>query len=249
MAVRAYQSRLLVDGFDLSSNTSGATFTTDTTVLEYSNFQTAAVSKIAGNAGAIIEHKGYFTGGAAGSVEKVIKDRLATTDTVYTSVVFGTSETRPWFYTLDPTYSDGLTFDMPVEELLMVSGKWQQMGRTVAGYLLYTGTISGTGASTALDFLTAGAAGGLAYVHITAVVGTATSAAIQIQSATDSIFTTPNTRGTATFSGNSTTGKQAVRVSLGSGTVDRYLRINTTSMGGATSFTVVALVGVSGVTY
>jgi hypothetical protein len=249
MAVRGYQSRLLVDGFDLSSNTSGATFTTDTSVLECSNFQTATVSKIAGNAGAVIEHKGYFTGGALGTVERTIKDRLGTTDTVYTSAVFGTSETRPWFYTLDATYADQMTFDMPVDELLMVSGKWQQMGRTVAGYLLYTGTISATGASTALDFLAAGAAGGLAYVHITAVVGTATSAAIQIQSATDAIFTTPNTRGTATFSGNSTTGKQAVRVSLGVGTIDRYLRVNTSSLGGATSFTVVALVGVSGLTY
>lgn len=249
MAVKAWQSRVLVDGFDLSTQTSGFTLSTETTALEHSNLQSDAVNKIAGDPAATLEHRGLFSGIAAGAIADVMGDRLAATDTVYTTVLLDTSGTRPPSFTFDTTFNGQLTYEAPIEGLLALSGKWVQKERLVAGFLIHTGLINATGAGTVVDFGAAGSAGGIAYLHITAVVGTATSATITVQGSTVVGMTSPVTLGTFTFSGNSTTGLQALRISLGSGTVHRYIRINTTSLGGATSFTVAAVACSAGVTY
>jgi hypothetical protein len=75
------------------------------------------------------------------------------------------------------------------------------------------------------------------------ITGTATNASIVLQSDDNTGFSTPGTECTFTFSAVGGY-EQAI-----SGTVDRYVRLNCSSMGGATSFVVVCVAAVSGVTY
>lgn len=250
MAVKGYQTRILVDGYDFSGVSNVAQMACAVGALEYSVFQTAGVLRLPGAAAATLEHRGYYNGKVDGTLEKELYDRLGTTDAVYTTLVLDTAGAIPVAYTLANTWNGQLTLAAPVKELLTVAGQWQGADRRMyRGYQLYRGTISATGAQDYIDFGAAGAVGGVAHLHVTAVVGTATNATITVQCDDNTGFTSPTTLGTFTFSGNATTGLQALQLSLGAGVVDRYVRINCTSLGGATSFTVAAVAGVSGVTY
>ena len=78
-------------------------------------------------------------------------------------------------------------------------------------------------------------------MFVTTITGSATNAAIKVQSAATEGGSYAD-EGTFTFSA---IGAYAVTLS---GTVDRWVRINTTDLGGATSFVVNAIVCVNGVT-
>lgn len=250
MAVKAYQSRILIDGYDLSGISNAWTLTGAVSALEHAVLQTAGVLRVPDASSFTLDHNGYFNGPDDGDLEKELYDRLGTTDTVYATVVMDTAGAVPVAYTLANTWNSQLTLAAPVAGLLTAAGKWEGAdGGTYRGYQLYRGTISATGAQTGIDFGAAGAAGGVAHIHITAVSGTATDAVVEVESDDNAGFTSATSRGSFTFSGNSTTGLQALQASLGVGVVDRYLRINTTSMGGASSFAVVVVAGVADRSY
>ena len=69
------------------------------------------------------------------------------------------------------------------------------------------------------------------------------NATITVQSDDNTGFATPATEGTFTFSA---VGGQEIALS---GAVDRYVRLNATSLGGATNYTVVGVIALSGITY
>jgi hypothetical protein len=130
--------------------------------------------------------------------------------------------------------------------LMTLNGEWPQGEGLVRGLRVWSGTISATGAQTSpayIDLGAVGTAGGYAWLFVRAITGTATNASVLLQSDDNTGFTSAGTEGTFTFS---STG--VVEVAL-SGTVDRYVRLSTSSMGGATNFAVTAIVAVSGVTY
>jgi hypothetical protein len=130
--------------------------------------------------------------------------------------------------------------------LMTLSGEWPQGEGLIRGKRVWQGTISATGAQTSpayIDLGAVGSAGGYAWLFVRAISGTATSATVLLQSDDNTGFSSALTEGTFTFS---TTG--VVEVAL-TGTVDRYVRLSTSGMGGATNFAVTAIVAVSGVTY
>lgn len=243
MPLKGYATRILVDGYDFSSTSNEIKIDTDSSPVEYYVFQQPAAQVFSTTVKGMIEHNGYFNGAATGDLEKELYSRLALTTGVRVSAVIGTDQTVPVAYMLDSSYNEQLTINSPAKELITVVGKWPTLtGQLYRGYQLFQGTISATGGQTVVDLGAIPASTGIAFLHVTTITGTASNAAITVQTATSSGFGSPTTRGTFSFSA---IGGQSVALAAG----DRYARINCTSKGGATSFVVCGIVGYSGVHY
>ncbi len=244
MPVKSYQARILVDGFDFSNTSNTLKVDTDAQALEYNTFQEPAALSIPGVPKASIEHGGYYNGKAAGTLEAELYTRLGTGAVVVVAVILDTAGAVPVAYVIPSSYNQQLTINAPVKELLTVMGKWPTAnGRMYRGYQVARATISATGAVTGIDFGAGGIAGGKAWLFVQAITGTATNATIKVQSDSAADFGSAADEGTFTFSAVG-----AYEIDL-AGTVGRYVRLNCTSKGGATSFLVLAVVALSGVTY
>jgi hypothetical protein len=129
----------------------------------------------------------------------------------------------------------------PAKSLMTLNGAWAKGRGGSRGIRVFSGSISGTGNATSVDLGSAGSNGGKAYLFVQSITGSATNASFKVQSST--------TEGGAyadegTFTVSAVGGYEVTM----SGTVNRWVRLNTSSMGGATGFTVVLVVCVSGVT-
>jgi hypothetical protein len=249
MAVLAKYSRVLVDGFDLSTLTGGIALAIQVGQLEHATLQGNGVEVVAGDSNATLTHRGLYQGQQAGKLSKVLTDRLGTTQPCYVTAVFDTNGASPSSFHIETAWGNQLNYDAEIAALLALEGAWTQGQRAYNGYELFRGLISGVGAKPSIDLVTPGTLGGVAFFHVYQVTGTAANAAVTVQCDDNTSFTTPTTLGTFTFSGNSTTGLQAAKVSLGAGAVDRHLRINASALGGATSFALAAYGCINGLTY
>lgn len=243
--IKGTQARLLVDGYDFSTDTSSVTVDVATETMDATALQASGKTQVTLDPTGTISLAGYFVGTTVavddGQLEKEMYDRLGVANTVIAAVILDTSGTRPTGYVLPSTSGAGLTLAAPVAGLITVEGEFSA-GTLRRGYQVFRGTISATGTQTSIDFGAAGSAGGLAYLFIQTITGTATNATIDIESSTTEGGAYAS-EGTFTFSA---IGVQTVTMS---GTVNRWLRLNCTAKGGATSFVVLCVACVSGVTY
>lgn len=216
--------------------------------LETTAFQETGATSIAGDTSGTLTQNGYYQNPAAGEFEQEMAAAIASTTSLFVAALFGTDTDACPAYVAPAANAAGLTLGSEVAGLITASGEWAQGTGILRGLRVWQGTISATGAQTSpgyIDLGAAGAAGGTAWIWVRAVTGTATNAAIVLQSSTATGFGSPTTRATFTFS--SATGRTQQQ-SMGAGVVDRYLRLNTTSMGGATSFEVTVIAAVRGIT-
>lgn len=244
MPVRGYQTKILIDQLDLSGYTNALQVECPVGVLEYQVLQNAGTLKLPSYPTPMITQNGYVSGATADEIHDALDDRLAADNDVTVGVILGTALAQPVAYVLPTTYNGQLRIDAPVANLITINGQWPSgTSRLYRGFQAHYGVISATGAQTGIDFGAAGSAGGRAFLFVQAKTGTITSATIKVQSDSDVGFGTASDEGTFTFSA---LGAFAIDLS---GTVNRYVRINTTSLGGATNFTVLAVVCVAGVSY
>lgn len=241
MAVRAFNTRVLVDEFDFSTSAKGVTVTSAVDALEASTLQSEAKQAIPGGSDGTIELSGYYTGPNAGDLEQELYDRLGSEDGCVVSVLLDTTAVGNPAYVQQTTWGNQLKLDGPLADLITLDGKWQDiMDR---GLSVAHATVSGTGGQTVIDFGAGGATGGWAVLHVRAIDGTAAGATFTVQSAAAVGFSSPTTHGTFTLS------DVGALTLVFSGAVGRYIRLNCTGLGGATSIQVTAIVGVAGVTY
>lgn len=241
MAVRGSYTKLLIDEFDFSGSSNSLSVNGNVAALETTAFQDTGTAYLPGLPGGMITHNGYYDGKGAGQIEQEIHALLGTSSTVYTAAMLGTNTNACPAYVTKSTWGEQLTIDMPVDGLITLSGQWPAVMGFSRGLRIYEGTLSSTGTQTARDFASAGSNGGTAYLFVQTITGTATNATIDVESATTE-GGSYSSEGTFTFSA---VGVQTMTLS---GTVNRWLRLNVTSLGGATDFTVVAIVCVTGVT-
>lgn len=241
MAIKGTYTRILVDEFDFSGVSNSVDVAIDSEEFDVTAFQDEGNVFLTGVSGGTITQNGYFDGGAAGGYESEVYSRLGSTTGSIVAVLFGTQTTGCPAYVLPGTDAREMTIASPVNGIVTLNGTWGEGSGIRRGRRVFGGTISATGAQTAIDFGAAGSTGGVAYVFVQAITGSASNATIAIESATTSNGTYAS-EGTATFSA---VGVQTVALS---GTVNRYIRLNCTSLGGATSFVVVGVVCVNGVT-
>lgn len=244
MAIPAWQTKILLDGYDFSGQTNGVSIEVPVGVLEYGVLQQNAMSKIPSYPTPAIVHNGYYDGPNAGEMFDYFDDKLGSANDVTVGVILGTSLAIPVGYVLPTSFGQQLKVGGPYNGLITLNGNWPSgQDKLYRGYQVQYGVISATGAQAGIDFGAAGSAGGKAFLFLQDIEGTATDAEITIESDSDSGFGTAADEGTFTFSAVG-----AYELTL-SGTVNRYVRLNCTSKGGATSFTVLCVVALDGVTY
>ncbi len=204
-------------------------------------FQVDGATSQAGDAKGSIKQAGYFDNTGAGYMEQEVAESILNAELLYVAALLGTDTAACVAYIAPQTNTDNMAISTPVADLMTLKGSWGGGTGLQRGVRLYGGTIAATGGQTYIDLGAAGSAGGNAWLFVTAISGTATSATFTVQSDDNTSFTSPATEGTFTVSA---TGCYAVALS---GDIDRYLRLNCTSKGGATSFAVIAIVSVNGI--
>lgn len=246
--IKGCRTRILVGGVDLSGDTNSVGVNIQSRAIEYGVLQDCDVRRLPATPQGSIEHRGYYTGPSAGKIEAELNTYLGSPTGVHVGTIFDTGASIPFGYVQALAYNQKLALRGRVGDLLRVEGMWPTLKGTGArmyrGYQVFGGAVTATGAaSSGIDLGSAGSNGGKAFVFVTSVTGSVSSAAIKLQSDTDPAFGTAADEGTATFSA---VGCQEVTLS---GTVNRYLRANVSSLGGATGFTFYLIACIDGVTY
>ena len=249
MAVAARYTRFLFGdataAFDFSGDSNSLSIALTVAPLQNTGFQAAAETFIAGLTTGMISQSGYYSGKGAGYIEQEVNARLGTATAMYVAALIGTNTAGCPGYVTTQSWGQQITMDMPLDNLITLSSEWPSSGQMIRGLRLTsvaTQTISATGALTSVDLGAQGTAGGTAYLFVLSISGTATNATITIESSA-TVGGAYVVEGTFTFS------SVGVKVVTMTGTVDRWLRLNTTSMGGATNFVVVGIGGISTVSY
>lgn len=241
-------SRLWVDDFDMSTRTAGTEVTTSIGTEEVTTYQATAKEFITTDPESSIKVTGYVStfGVDAGGWEQELYDRFAALNTTQVGVMYADSASGDAgmpVYVLPLTSADQMKITAPATGVLGIEGNFMAGDTGLKrGICLWYGAITGTGNKTAYDIGAAGSAGGDVYVWVFSITGTATNASVKVQSATTEGGTYAD-EATVTFSA---TGK-ATSAAM-TGTVNRWLRVNISSMGGATGFSIAVVATVDGVT-
>jgi len=241
MATKGTNAKLLIDEFNFSCDTNSLSVSGTVPALDSTALCATANTFTPGTPSGTITHGGYYSGKGAGYIEQELKARLGTLTPVYVAALLGTDTPACPVYICAGTWGSQLTIDTPIDGLIALSAEWPATDGLVRGLRVQDGTLSATGAGTAYDFGAAGTVGGAAYLLVSAIVGTATNATVDVESsATEG--------GVYASEGTFTLSAVGVQVLVLSGTVNRWIRLNVTSLGGATSITAIAIVAVDGVT-
>ena len=241
MSVSAALVKLLIDQWDFSGDNNSVSGEITVPDLDETTFQATALLKQPGLPSATIQHAGYFSGPGAGTIEKELYDRIGTATPVQLGVMLHSSLVNSPMYISRAAWGQQLRIQAPAKELITLEGQWPGMLALKRGLKIFDGTLSATGAQTSREFSAGGTAGGDAYIWVKTITGGTTGISVRIEHATTEggAYST-----LATFANFTAVG--AYTVSLGTGTVNRWLRVNVVGLGGATSFVCVVAAAVNG---
>jgi hypothetical protein len=242
VAVRGTLARLLVDQWDFSCETSAIDLTLAISEEDITSLCDTAAAYAPTLAAFTIEHNGYMKTplGIAGSIEQEMNARMGVQGS-YVAALFGTDVPFCPVYVLDNTFGATMTIEAPATGILTLSGAWGQGQGGHRGYRMFDGVASATGNQTPGDWGVVGTQGGEAYLFLREVTGSLGSATVTVSHSTSS-------GGTYTVLGTFTlTAVGAYEINF-TGTVNRWLRLAITSMGGATALDMMACACVRGVT-
>lgn len=238
MAVLGRDIKILIDQFDFSGASNAASGDWSVPELDNSGFQADALTFEPGLSSGKLTHKGYYDGDDAGDLEKELRDRLGTASAVHLGVLLDDTVA----YVSAQAWQQQVKLDMPLNDLITIEGSWPGAMNWQRGRVLFDGTLDATGEEAAVDVGAAGSAGGIVYVWVQSIAGTATGAEVDVESSA--------TEG-GTYASEATVTFSAVGgfTAAMTGTVNRWLRINCTDLGGATAVRLVVAACVAGVTY
>jgi hypothetical protein len=254
MAVRSIHSRLIVGtsaaALDFSAQSTGFTIDESADTLDDTTLQASDASSVVGVVSSTITQNGLWRQSdtdATANIEQTMQQQLGSQTATVAALLDTTTADCP--ASVIPSAGTGsMAIEMVSAELLRINGTWSggamQHGKRIFGRhsTWSSGVISAVGTQTHIDIGAAGASGGWIHVFLQSLTGATTGFDIELQSSTDSIFTTPLSEGITT---HTAVGVQSVQLS---GAVERYLRLNVQDLGGATNGTVTAIVVVNGVT-
>lgn len=240
---KAIHTRILIDGYRISSETNKATVKLESDKTDVTCFEDTAQSFIVNDPKPGIDLGGYITHSTDPDTFDAIAHNALATQVVVSVVKSSTATiTGGVAYTIPNANSISLSHDLQVAGVMTMQASWGGVSAMTRGIAVYAGAaLDATGATDAIDLGAQGTTGGVAYIHITGITGTAVDATIDVESSATEGGTYAS-EGTATFSD---VGCQTVALT---GTVNRWVRINVTDLGGADDVTVTAIVCVYGVT-
>lgn len=240
MAVLGAYAKILVDEFDFSGDSNSVEGKVAAAELENTRFQATGQRFDPGLVSSTLSHAGYFSGPGAGELEQELHARLGSNAPVIVAALLGTQTPGCPAYVSESGWGQQLALALPVASLVTVTGSWPQAMGLQRGVRLADGVVSATGGLASVDLGAAGADGGRAWLFVQAIVGSVTDAEIDIESSADDASW--DSEGTFTVNA---VGAQALALT---GTIGRYVRVNVTTLGGATSLRVVAVAAIQGVT-
>jgi|SRR5215204_3505231 len=162
-AVQGHQARIFIDEFELTQQSSGASFTSEMQVIQYPIMGDPAQQQQVTSPTFTIPHRGYYTGrGATGDLgyfEDTLQKRLGSTTPVTVSLMLG-----PITYTMFGTWGTQLTIDAPVADLITIEGNWASPDSVKRGLVAANQTFTDLATSTPVDLGAVGIANG-AVIH------------------------------------------------------------------------------------
>lgn len=224
---------ILVDEFDFSSSTSQVELTFDVQEAERTSLASEAQEFVPILPKCTVTQNGYFEGVMPDGFERELYDRFGA-GTAIVTVVTQKSDADCACYVLPEATDYSMVFAAPVAGLVTLNGSWGTSAATRRGLRVYSGLFDDVEAGASVDFGAGVTTGGKAFLHVTAIAGTAVDAEIEVQSSPDN--NTWADEGTFTLSA---VGGYSLDLS---GTVGRYIRLSCTDLGGATSITVTGIV-------
>jgi hypothetical protein len=239
---KAINTRILIDGYLISSQTNKVSVKLDAQKTDITPFEAKAQEFLVLDPAPSIDLSGYIHHSPAAATYDAISHGALDVPVTVTVIRSATSTfTGAPATTLPNATAISLSQDYPVDGVMGIQATWGGATPMRRGIVPYAGLISATGAIASVDLGAQGTTGGYAYLHVTTITGTATDAAIKVQSSATEGGSYAD-EGTFTFSD---IGIYPIDLT---GTIDRWIRLNCTSKGGATSFVVHAIVVVKGVT-
>lgn len=248
MAIKGIYTRLLVGtngagwAWDFSAQSNKLETSLTSQAVEDTTFQATARTYIVLQPQGEITQQGYVTDVGAGYIEEALTDAIANAKRLYVASLYGTATAGCAAYVSQQTDVSAMKISAPVDGLITFNGSWGAGTGITRGKRIATATASTTGVQASIDFGAAGSTGGWAWLWVTAIDGTAEDATFDIESSATQGGTYAS-EGTFTLSATG-----CYRVTM-TGTVNRWLRLNCTALGGATSITVTACAAVAGVSY
>lgn len=235
---------ILIDEFDFSTDSAGGAIEIPVEAQEAATLQMTALAQLPTVPGmAKLTHSGYYSGVGAGKIEQEMYARLGTATPAYVAALLDTTSLANPAYVFAGSWGSQLKINMPAKELITLEGEWAA-NPVRRGDTLQNGSFA-AGVQTSQDFGVAGSNGCTAYLFVRSITGTATTITVQLQGSTAAGFSTPVTLGT--WTNFTTVGCKVLTVAPGT-TIQRYLRLNVSSLVGATAFAACAIVCVPGVT-
>jgi hypothetical protein len=235
---------VLIDEFDFSvSSFSGADIERSAPEKDRTAFGDTGVVSEPGMPSGKISVRGYYTGNDAGEVYKELTDRVGVAGAgAIMAVLLDTTDANCVAYCSDNAWQQTLKLALPTDDIITFEAGTAGTEAIECGYRILNTTVTGTGNQAAVDFGAAGAAGGAVFIFVQAVGGTVNNASIKVQSSA--------TQG-GTYLDEATVDVDAIGgyAAAMAGAVNRWLRVNIASMGGASSLTLVVIACVKGVTY
>lgn len=244
MAVRGNKAKFFISEIPLSLSVSQINGQNSVNVIAYNVLQTDGTLKIPSINMQNIAINGYMQSSSADDIRGRAQAALSDTDESIT-ILLGTDQTPTVGQSFSSSFASEFSIETPIDNLLTINAKFENVTDGIYGYCLANEeTVSATGITDTayVDFGAQGTTGGDVILIVSDITGTATDATVTIESDDNTGFTSAATEATLQFS--------AVGVITGSlsGTVDRYIRINVTDLGGATDFAITVIVGINGIT-
>lgn len=251
MATRGIYSRILVNQYDFSGISTDMGIDISGNSLDATTFQATAAQSVQAPFESTISQSSLWrhdsTNGDV-SVGATMNTYLGSATATVSALIMTDVAACP-SYTMQNCSTGSMNLQAATAELLKIDGEWNGDGarrglRVFGKHATWssTGTISATGAQTHIDTGAVGSNGGIAILHLHSINGASTGTDIDLESDDNTGFTSAAIEASFTLTA---AGVQVINLT---GTVDRYLRMNVTDMGGLTSFTCTLLAVVRGVT-
>jgi hypothetical protein len=233
--MKGTELRIWVDEFDFSSATSQVDVNIESGEAEDTSLASTAQEFEPLLAKTTVAQNGYFRGVLPAGFAAELEARFGAGDAIVT-VITEQSDPNCACYVLPAAANYNMVFGSPVNGLVTLNGQWgtsvaAQRGLRVAddSWVDTVGLIPGI-----TDFDFAPITRGVAYFHIYEIEGAAVDASISIESA---VVMTFGEVGALSFSSIG-----GYRVELSGPTLGQFIRLNCTSLGGATRFKFTAVV-------
>ena len=242
---RGRYTSIIVDHAVLDGQSNNVEIQIQNGVIDVTPFQVDGRTFLAEPPQGSIRHNGYLSViGGSQPFEGELQARLGLS-TSYVTVLLDTTVVACPAYVIHGSQADSMQISAPATNVVTIQGNWIAAASSAAGIKrgvrMFSGALTSTGAQTHIDL---GGPGldGYAYLHVNGIGGTATNATVTVQSDDNTGFSSATTHGTFTFSS-----RDGYAMTI-TGVIDRYARVNLTSLGGATSLTLYAVIVSGGVT-